>query len=532
MKSSSPTSLHELEIIFRTFSSNRSDTQIQKIYEFLITHSDIQKEPFWYILTKKEQCQLCRYIQIHYIYEDDGLDLLLPCSCHPSNNFSRHKSLPNHSQSSIMNNNASKLYFILRGEVTLLSTCPICCQKNPNNMDRFVCKSGALFGQMSLPGNLISLTKGNGSKGLKGGELIRPFHIFSDPFTNAEILSDTNENSESFQKTNTHWKAHNGTLQDSLESLTAHINKGTIYLSLSIQDEIHRIFTKLSERVEAKKLLQKNHLYGIQTPNKYKIIELPPNYTMMKEDNEYPPSPVFFILSGKCQVWKDMKEFIPKKVQEILKEEKSWYIQNLGIMGQSFHFGLIPWLLKDDIQDASFSVVTVSKVKAIVLPVEMLKCALDSNSKVKQYLQELAQTQLNWIRHLMDLYKQKCEILKKEHEEMDIASHCSMDPFDKKLSRNPKLKKTLLLKELMHLLDVLENDDNDDDLTIESNDMSNLSMVDHEKDVANLDKLSSDPFGLNPFPSIICNRKAYGKTLPLVELSKGYENPFANRSFT
>ena len=520
----------ELEIIFGTCPSNRSLSQIQKIHDFVGNHSEIRKEAFWYTLPKPQLLTLCRYMVIHHVYENNGLDFDIPCYCYSYEH--------------------SGLFIVLRGELMLSSSCPSCRQKNKNQYNTRACKEGSIFGQINLPSNLLSLSKKKVEKYFGNDIPTHPFQNFLDPFLDPrKFLSNANNKPKT--------------------KIYVHANKASVYITLPNQDCLPHI-CQFADKVDAATLLKQNSLSYLR-PKDYKIVTCPPGVWLTKEGTHLSRH-AFFILSGKCQVWKDGSPY------EFLRNPSSFRRNNdgdliscpdttspmeeypsvldLGIFGPSFIFGLIPCLigektidlncshdddtvLRINTNDAAelFSVVTISTVKAITIPNNILRSKLSMNDDSRQHLMELANHQIEWLRQQINLFEQKCNYLNDEDGPMNngMSATKSCDPFNERININPKLTRTLFLKGFIRLLDYDDENISEDQLNQlqESKDLQSL-----EEMIVNIDQdsilslsceKSNDPL-LDPFPSIICNRKVYGKTLPMIALSNGYQNPFQRDS--
>ena len=595
-----PIPLHELETIFKKKSYIRSSVEVQKIYTYLISRTNIQEEIFWYIFTnRKTHHDFCRAMDIHYIYENEGLNFTIPCHCHQQHHQRRKSYHWSHSSLS------TALFIVLRGEVHLTNMCPNCSHRShqhPSKSESIILKAGSLFGQIHLPSTLYPLAKKKATK-KQTSNLKRDLENMSPktiPLMDENIFfRECSKEITIARKMN----ESNFKYFPSKTNVSVHLTKGTIFLSLPSQRCVSQI-SKLEEKVYVYNLLQKYKLQSyFANTNEYKIVTFPPHYWLIKEQMHLSKN-IYLILSGHCQIWKnkngekndDVKSKNTTQCNDCSIDDNDDVFKDMILIGTNCRgpfsiLGLIPCLLdkkneakidppseknpdssiamnylsqscerrvennlftneqnsvdtdrNDDkpittIHDEyeSFSALTLTNLKAIVIPSIVFRCKISQTVELRNQFLRLAQEQHDWIQKIFHLHLEK---IKAETENKVISDDLMLEDssynlFPNNIMSNPRLKKRLFLLELMKCLQC-ENQLSLDDIINQPENNDILSDIDDDFDIDGEDTENDgnasmnipDIELMNPFPTVICNRKYYGKTLPLIEHSKGYQIAF------
>lgn len=543
MQSSSlPTLFTIRKILCHQCPATRSIEDLEHIYSFLTSQTEIESDPLWIFLPRVLRLELCAYF--NYVRLDENQLIHIDAS------NDRHA--------------AAKLYLLVRGEGDLLYgdfTIPLNAKHGPR------------FGGIYLPRRIQCLVRRcNTNKNL--------------PATSRGIY-------EAFLQ-RVHTTA--GSLREGIDrtrQIMVSLQKGSHYIYFSAtecRNYMNRLFDRIVyhwvfHRLYIKSV--KNKKYG---PCRFNLFMLPKGHPLFVEGST--SDMIVLILRGKCRLKKRIAREKSGDVVGIEDTTLAWgdetvyvgFADPLSLLGFHPHVcvaeeekgeGLCGIAKK---MNQPYTVVAETRIHAAVFEPRCFMNWIGGVPGMANALHKLAWRQLRWLNEtLPQRFKERHDELgRKEEEEIELEANSNnseqssvvIDDFPTSTcvdmeeiinSRELKKKACLsnkhkLLKGLKRLIVQDEEDENADWVEYEDMedpfsrfDFIDTSMYNLQNEIllddftrnkddncidANMDMIDDETFSskvrnsLIPHPSILLSRKSFGKTLPAVQQSQGFLNPY------
>jgi hypothetical protein len=468
------------KILCNHFAATRTLDELETIKCFLSNKSEVVHDPLWSILPNFQQLQLCAYFHYHKVDRENIISLK-----DPSNNDS-----------------TVKLLILVKGSGELVcgdQTLPIDARNGLN-----LC-----IGAIPIPSCLRKLLK---------------------------ISSNENQYHSSNKLERFMQNIHklNAAISLGREQPFLVVHKGSHYIYLSYLD-CQLFMERLIEKQISMRVLCS---LGFDSTRKktFDFLTFPKDEPIIIQGKRC--NKIILTIRGKFQ----LEVNLARSNDDTKKQEttKACHSANnrlkISIVGPMAFLGFIPYFTRQvDVQP--LSVVASTKVRVLILDANKFAEHIKSNSTIYESFQDIAKRQIAWLHEKRIQYEEEIRMKKKEakvnYNNILEFPNSSIEDLEQivatKTRKKPKLNKHKFIKEFRRLVggdELSEEEEEYEDLFLrfdfKDECMRELKMIlEEEPNLAN--EKNTD---LLPFPSIVRSHKMHGKTLPIVNQSDGFLNPF------
>lgn len=510
------TSRKELEKLLSECPSIRKPRMLEKIYDIVSSETEINKDPFWrFLQTKDLRCALCRYMRLSHVYDDDGESYRLD----------------GRSQSNC------RLCVLLRGEVHL--SC-----KGYSAV--FSSTHGSIFGSLHLPKSLEAIVA-RGGIGKEGGE-------------------------EECEKEESLFRQFVTTLQEnglSVHDTSVSVKKGSSFVYI-VSKDLRPFIDRLCHRLSSLSILESLGLRCLRNQCKLRTFRRGQVIVREGEENGH----IFLLVKGSCHLFKcqerDDSILCSSPSPEVVGSPASNGLDGtasvesfIGSVTSVSFLGFIPLFTPHRYQP--MTVIATSEVRMLVFSNHVFLNSTKRIDGMAQGFKSIADQQMRWLMRTLPLILKAQRNTMQEEGSYDTEANCKeqgtqiLMPLEEhnimksrldienimnsRIPKNPKLNRHKVLNEFGRLV---RNEEKVIELMEYEEPLDPFSRFDFIN-TEGYDSFGGDPVELEwfppveeasaaafnsgrsllPFPSILLSRKMHGKTLPAVQQSSGYSNPFA-----
>lgn len=531
LKSSScPTSCPSLSTIRKILCNQCPATRrledLEAIYSFLTSRTEIELDPLWNFLPHVLRLELCAYFSYVRLDESELIHI-----------------------KSLTDGCSSKLYLLVRGKGELA------CGDSTMSLDG---QHGPSLGNISVPRRVQCLMQPN------------------EPTTN----TNTSPHGGICKAFLRQFQSTGGTLEhlERIKQITVSLQRGSHYIYFSTI-ECREYVNLLFDRIVFHWVFHKLHLKRVKPakrrPCKFNLFIFPKGHSLFIEG--LTSNTIVLTLRGKCQ----LKKVIPHK-----KNRDDFRINHdndesvhIGFAGPLSLLGFLPHVIAQKAEESNqqhqpFTAIAKTRIRVAVFEPCVFVDWIRRVPYMIDALRHLAERQLDWLTNTLPDKLNGRENLGKERKEIEITSgHVQsltiIDDFPtstcvdmeeiinsrelkKKKCRSNKhkllkgLKQRMVKDEANEDKDWVEYEELDDQFS--RFDFIDTSMYNLQKEIllddsvgknddssgeeTNMDTIDHRDYStrqehdrLKPHPSILLSRKAFGKTLPIVRQSKGFLDP-------
>ncbi len=473
-------------VLSNSFASTRSVEDLEIVYDYVTTHTEIEHDRLWSLLSRAQRLQLCAYFRYDHVKSASSIDL-----------------------SDV--NLGSKLMIFVKGKGNIV--CGNHCLQLQQNL-------GPCLGVIPLAPQYRTLldhtemTSGKCPIGVKG---MNTYQKFMQVMSKDDEVSIGNTGSHLF-------------LQE---------RSGFISLNhLDTQMFLERFF----DRQVSLRVLRRFKCHGMIKP-RFDFLSFPKDHPVVIEGSCN--GKILLTIRGKCALNVNLqtkpnlrvadKSFTPQVPHHCTSTDSTeqqtvniCQVKPLSFLAFQPHFF-------DEMNHNIVSVTALTRVQVLVLDAKEFKECISACPSVRDAFEHLARLQIQWLKNDFPKFLKKeldlDDSSEESHELIEDFPTSSIGDIENliqtRTKKCPRTNKCKVLHEFKRLvIGDVDHDDNSEfeDLFLrfglDDEGLQDLLQNTDSKDV------DSEEFNLMPFPSILISRKRYGKTLPNVAQSDGYLNPF------
>jgi len=487
MSSTSPPLSLVRKILHNQYGVAKTAKELELIHFFITSETETIYDELWTTLSRSQKLQLCSYFRYKQVESDSLIQLKDP----------------------FKNQLDVELLILIKGSGNL-ACGDYSLQLDSCSYHRYPC-----LGTLPIPQTLRKLMS----------QVVQDGQQQSKLSTYQEFIRKIHKRSQT-------------TLDDTRPSIL--INKGSHYIYLNYLD-CQIFMKKLFEDQISQRIL---HHFNFHNRRKRRLhfLTIPAGHPIITQGKEY--DKIVLTIRGTCRL--DLKEAC-ERTKDCIQENETTMRSKLNPASNNLHcvsqagplsfLGFLPFFV-DDLKEQPITVTAMTNVRVLILEAdEFIK---NINRNFREAFQILSSRQLRYL---------KTKVLGKGfvRQEENLASigkyvddnviyfpSSSIDAIENivttRIKKNPRFSKHKLLREFTRLVQGDQNTDEIEEyedlfLRFDFKDeciQEIKNFLQENKGMNDVD----EGFDLKPFPSILLSHKPHGKTLPVVDQSHGYLNPY------